>query len=445
MNPHFTLFGLTIFWYGLILGCAIALVLILIDNRAAHFDRRQQKAIKKGEDAPPAHLQYFFQQWSVFILVGGFVGARLWHVATDWQLYNWNLLEIITLSHGGLSILGAMVGGTVAILLARILSGWRKSPSSFLILDTIAVALPFGQVVGRLGNWVNQELYGLPTNLPWAITIDVAHRLPGFEALSSYHPLFLYESLFLAVFGCAVWYVLSKKQHMLGTGFVVTLYVFVYTGFRFWLDFLRIDRPVWIYGLSSNQMLLGVSCILAAAALIHRHSSTSAIQSVIKKTLTFSALALIVYVAILSFWQVVGKPPTTDLDTLRSSTDRSIVTLLIGGQPLRAEVVNSPASITRGLSGRSQIGTDAMLFVLPKREIAVFWMKEMQFDLDLVWIDDGAIVKISENVPAPDRSLPNVDLPKYSSTVPVTHVIEVPAGVAQQRKWQVGQFISIQH
>jgi prolipoprotein diacylglyceryl transferase len=252
MNPHFSLFGLTFYWYGLLLGTAIALVLVLVDYRSQLFDQRNKLAKKKR----PPSLQLFWQQWSMVLLIGGFVGARLWHVATDWQLYVGRWAAIASLTQGGLSILGGVAGGVITFLLIRRFSPSNRAILPMAVFDSLVFGLPFGQAFGRLGNWVNQELYGLPSTLPWAIEIDPLHRLTSFAEITRYHPLFAYEAIAMLLLGLSIWLVDRKKQHLFGTGFFALLYASVYSALRFGLDFLRIDRPVWFAGLSANQMIL---------------------------------------------------------------------------------------------------------------------------------------------------------------------------------------------
>ena len=256
MNPHFSLFGLNFYWYGLIVGLAIAVVLILVDYRAQLYDRLQFSDKKKQVKSRTVSLQLFFQQWSVVLVIGGFVGARLWHVATDWQLYRFNWQGIFQISQGGLSILGAMAGVALTLLLVRRFSKTARAVPVLLIADAIVFGLPFGQAIGRLGNWVNQELYGLPSALPWAITISPEHRMAGYEAIARYHPLFFYEALAMVVLGGLIWWLNRTRPRLFGTGFFVLLYITIYSIVRFCLDFLRLGRPVWFVGLSANQMIL---------------------------------------------------------------------------------------------------------------------------------------------------------------------------------------------
>lgn len=131
---------------------------------------------------------------------------------------------------------------------------------------------------------------------------------------------------------------------------------------------------------------------------------------------------------------------TTSIPTVNS--DREIITLGMGNfHELHVETVTSPKSITQGLSGRTEIGSDGMLFVLPERRIASFWMRDMLFDLDMVWIDGSVVVKIDEHVPAPAKGAPLSELPSYSSEVPVTHVLELPAGKAGELGISVGSLM----
>jgi len=135
-----------------------------------------------------------------WILVGGILGARLWHILTPpssmieqgitTAYYLTHPLDALAIWRGGLGIPGAVIGGVLALYLFS-----RKKGIQFSIwLDIGAPGLALGQAIGRWGNFVNQELYGLPTDLPWAITIDPANRLAEFANQATYHPLFLYES-----------------------------------------------------------------------------------------------------------------------------------------------------------------------------------------------------------------------------------------------------------
>ncbi len=128
----------------------------------------------------------------------------------------------------------------------------------------------------------------------------------------------------------------------------------------------------------------------------------------------------------------------------KSVGDRELVQITIGDTTLEVEAVTTPSSITQGLSGRSEIGSEGMLFVMPDRRVVSFWMPDMQFDLDMVWIDGGTIAGITSNVPKPAPGQGRDALPSYSSIVPVTHVLEIPAGRASELGLLTGQTVQIQ-
>lgn len=144
--------------------------------------------------------------------------------------------------------------------------------------------------------------------------------------------------------------------------------------------------------------------------------------------------------------QISVQAPETPQEVLLSKAqfaDREKRSLLLAGKPLSVEVVTSAASIELGLSGRSSIGSDGMLFILPLRQTPSFWMKEMQFDLDMVWIDGTKVVGVTRNVPAPDARTPLSELPLYRPPTPVTAVLELPAGVAEQLAIESGDTVTV--
>lgn len=227
--------------YGLIVGVAVSVLLWL----AERWSRRAGIAEKE------------FWQAASWMVIGALVGARLWHVMTDWSLYVESPLAAVEIWRGGLSILGAVFGGAVGILGWRVWTGasWEKVK---ILADALALALPIGQAIGRWGNYVNQELYGFPTNLPWGIFIDPVHRLSQFRAATHFHPLFAYEMICVLV----LWAWLRRQANTWPLppeqrGWLAVQYVVGYAIIRFWLDFGRPDRPVFFSGLSLNQWILG--------------------------------------------------------------------------------------------------------------------------------------------------------------------------------------------
>jgi phosphatidylglycerol---prolipoprotein diacylglyceryl transferase len=217
----------------------------------------------------------------VWLLIGGIVGARIWHILTPppsmvaqgitTMYYLTHPLDALAIWKGGLGIPGAVIGGAIAMYIYA-----RQHRLSFpLWLDIIAPGLALAQSIGRWGNFVNQELYGAPSNLPWAIYIDPAHRLPGYQLISRYHPLFLYESLFnLANAGFLLWFG-RKYGARLKPGDLFLSYMITYPVARFFLDFLRLDASQ-VAGLNANQTLMVIVALFAAAMLIWRHRPNQA-------------------------------------------------------------------------------------------------------------------------------------------------------------------------
>ncbi|PKH41488.1 prolipoprotein diacylglyceryl transferase [Nocardioides alpinus] len=168
----------------------------------------------------------------------GLIGGRLYHVITDWHLYFGEGQDPITALYvwrGGLGIWGAVALGIVGIWIGARLRGIKLLP----LLDALAPGVLVAQALGRWGNWFNQELYGRPTDLPWGLEIDVAHRPAQYLDVATFHPTFLYECLWnLAAFGVLIW---LDRRFRLGHGRVAALYVMLYTAGRGWIENLRID------------------------------------------------------------------------------------------------------------------------------------------------------------------------------------------------------------
>lgn len=212
-----------------------------------------------------------------WLLIGGIIGARLWHVFTPsasniaggvtTEHYLKEPIEILKVWNGGLGIPGGVIGGALTLwIYAK-----AKKLSFMQWADFIAPGLLVGQAIGRWGNFVNQEVYGKPSNLPWAITIDPAYRMRGFEHVSKYHPLFLYECL-LALIGAGILFLVDKKFHKkLFKGDIFLLYLVVYPTIRFFLEFLRLD-PSPVNNININQTAMLIVGIIAVIALVLRHT-----------------------------------------------------------------------------------------------------------------------------------------------------------------------------
>jgi len=221
--------------------------------------------------------------WDMFpwLIIGGIIGARLWHVLTppasmvEQGITTWfyltHPLEALAIWKGGLGIPGGVIGGAVALWIYT-----RKRKMSFgAWADVIAPGLALAQAIGRLGNYVNQEVYGAPTNLPWAIPIDKAHRLPEFIDQATYHPLFAYEAIYNLINVAVLLWIGRKFADRLKTGDIFLTYLIIYPVGRFLLEFLRLD-PSPVAGVNINQTLMAVIAVLATAVLIFRHRKPEA-------------------------------------------------------------------------------------------------------------------------------------------------------------------------
>lgn len=213
----------------------------------------------------------------LWALVGGIVGARLWHILTPppsmvaagltTQWYLTNPLDAIAVWNGGLGIPGAVAGGLLGLYLFT-----RRHKLHFAQwADIAAPGLALGQAIGRWGNYVNQELYGAPTTLPWAISIDAAHRVPGFtDPALKFHPLFLYESIGNLLICLGLLYIARRYAAWLKSGDLIIIYLIMYPVLRFFLEFIRLDSSE-LFSINANQTLMLVVAIVAGLALTRRH------------------------------------------------------------------------------------------------------------------------------------------------------------------------------
>jgi len=262
----FEILGLTInptfHWYGLIIVLGIAAAAMLIAWMAK----------RDGKD--PDHV------WNgiFWVVIAGVIVARIWHVlfpsisavesgrTTEWYLtHPFDLHDgPLILWSGGLSIFGAVIGGIIGIALYA-----RKHKLDFLSwLDIGAVALPLGQAIGRWGNYVNQELYGKPTDLPWGLRID--NPPAEYAGSTHFHPLFLYESLWnLITVGVLLWLWLRYRDRFKKGDFLL-MYLVSYPFARFLLEYLRIEVAM-AGGVNVSQVFSLAVAIASALVLLYRH------------------------------------------------------------------------------------------------------------------------------------------------------------------------------
>jgi phosphatidylglycerol:prolipoprotein diacylglycerol transferase len=211
-----------------------------------------------------------------WVVLAGILGARIWHILTPppsmtaqgvtTQWYLMHPLEMINLRNGGLGIPGAIIGGAIAL--------WffcRKRKIHFLTwTDIIIPGVALAQAIGRWGNYFNQELYGLPTNLPWKVFIDPLHRVQGFQQYEYFHPVFLYESLW-NLMNMAVLMILTRQlEKWFKPGDIFGIYMIIYAIGRFLLEFLRLDSSQ-VGGINFNQYFMILVAAGGGALLLINH------------------------------------------------------------------------------------------------------------------------------------------------------------------------------
>jgi len=211
-------------WYGLLIATAVLVGLSL----AMKLGRR--RGIDPGLIADLLPL----------LVLGAVIGARLYYVLLEWRQYQGRWGEMLAVWNGGIAIHGALIGGTLTLVL---FCRWRRQPF-WPLLDVLVPAVALGQAIGRWGNFFNSEAFGLPTDLPWKLTIPLEQRPAEFLQQSTFHPTFLYESLWnLGVCGLLLllFHRASRGRLQLPAGSLSCVYLMAYSTGRVWIEGLRLD------------------------------------------------------------------------------------------------------------------------------------------------------------------------------------------------------------
>lgn len=194
----------------------------------------------------------------------GIVGGRIYHVLSDWQIYfgpdGRGFVAALRIWDGGLGIWGAVAFGALGAWIAARRHHVLLPP----IADAIAPGIALAQAIGRWGNWFNQELFGRPTDLPWGLEISLSRRPDGYEEFETFHPTFLYESLWLV--GVALVVIWADRRFTMGHGRAFALYVLLYTAGRVWIEALRIDPVNTVGGIRLN---VWTSIFVGLGALVY--------------------------------------------------------------------------------------------------------------------------------------------------------------------------------
>jgi phosphatidylglycerol:prolipoprotein diacylglycerol transferase len=217
----------------------------------------------------------------VVCLIVGIIGARLYHVFTpspemaaeginSFVDYFRQPEKLVNLRNGGLGIYGGIAGGLLGLL-------WytrRNRLPTIGWADLSAVGVALGQFVGRWGNFINQELYGRPTTVPWAVHIDDNYRLPGYIEFETFHPAFLYESIWNLLSFFVLYFVARRYYNKLKPGDLVAIYLIQYGVGRILLEFVRLDSRTWAFGGLEIPVASAVSLAIVipmAVLLVRRH------------------------------------------------------------------------------------------------------------------------------------------------------------------------------
>ena len=261
VGKNITVFGFSIAYYGMIIGAAILIGFWIATSEA-----------KRTRQNPEDYLDM-----GMIGVIAGIAGARIYYVAFSWDLYKDNLLDIFNLREGGLAIYGGVIGAVLAVFIMAAV----KKLSPFQILDTVALAILNGQMIGRWGNFFNREAFGEYTDSLFAmrlpvdavrsgdITDKMREHLQRIEGVSyiQVHPTFLYESVWCAVLLVILF---AYRKHKKYEGELFLLYIFGYGLGRLWIEGLRTDQLLLpVVGLPVSQLLAGCIVVCAGVALLY--------------------------------------------------------------------------------------------------------------------------------------------------------------------------------
>lgn len=257
---------LSIHWYGVL----IVIGIILATNIAAYLAKRANMDPDKIWDM------------LLVVVILAIIGARLYHVVSSpaggqmgWDYYKENPLKAFYIWEGGLGIFGAIIGGALGVLIFCQFQKLR--PLQWM--DFAAPGVAIGQSIGRWGNYINRELYGPPTTLPWGLKIPEFYRITPYRDMAQYpestlfHPTFLYESLAALILCLVLLWIADKYQNKRREGDLLVGYLMGYSIIRFFTEFLRPDA--WMMGsLATAQIVALVFIITGAIFLAVRHWPT---------------------------------------------------------------------------------------------------------------------------------------------------------------------------
>ena len=250
-----TIFGVHIYFYGVILALAIIVGTFVADYIGTKFFELKKETLI---DLSP------------YLVIFGIIGARLYYCLLNYDFYLRFPTEILAIRHGGISIHGAIFGGLIGLLIYA----KRHKVSALKLADVSAIGLAIAQSIGRWGNFFNSEAFGTPTNLPWKLYIAPQYRQIPYTEYEYFHPTFLYESILnLLIFGILFYIAKTKRSNKEGN--IALFYLILYSMARILVEHFRIDSVCYIHGYPIAMVVSACIIVLATIVLIYRNLQKS--------------------------------------------------------------------------------------------------------------------------------------------------------------------------
>lgn len=222
---------LTIHFYGILIAIGVIVAIIVSRNRYVRFGGSSE----------------LFESVAIWAIVIGFLGARAGYAFTHSHRFAGRPWAVFFIWEGGLALYGGLFFGALTVIYLVN----KRGGDLFSFGDAAAIGVPLAQAIGRFGNYFNQELFGTPSDLPWAVIISPSHRPAGYEQFETFHPTFLYEAVWnaLILVPTILW---LEKRGKLAKGASFGLYIVMYSFIRFVMELLRTDTSFRLFGLSRN-------------------------------------------------------------------------------------------------------------------------------------------------------------------------------------------------
>lgn len=245
INPVLGFGDFQIRWYGVTMAAAILAAYLVVRHHSWRF------GISKTD----------IDDYTFWAVLAGLAGARIYHVLFNLTYYSNDWHEAYKIWHGGISIYGALLGG----LLFSYFYTRKKAYTFSQLFDVVALGLPLGQAVGRLGNFFNHEAFGLPTSLPWKMYVPSEDRPVEFIRESFFHPAFLYE----IIINLSIFFILQKLVGKTKAGVLGWVYLGLYSLGRFLVEAIRLDSMFW-QGLRVNQVMAIILVVVSGLVILRK-------------------------------------------------------------------------------------------------------------------------------------------------------------------------------